>query len=226
MEPHYNENNEFIETNRQRLIKKWGGKRGWEEQKHRHNLKGRGLRAGIPHFNLDRKASNTMASHRLVQYVGKKYGLEISEGLYDRLNIYHFVEGHALNDKPLLAEVAVDEITKLVSAAEKRTDTSFPTLMTVSEILDFLDGDEGTSEIHDALRRLDKIGVHGIPKFIIGGKRLVDGAAEPQMFVDIFRDIERRGTIYGGPIFGNILGVDNDTVTRGSHSAQILNDVA
>ena len=80
--------------------------------------------------------------------------------LSKKIKRYHFVEGHALNDKPLLAEVAVDEITKLVSAAEKRTDTSFPTLMTVSEILDFLDGDEGTSEIHDALQQLHKLGEH------------------------------------------------------------------
>jgi hypothetical protein len=51
------------------------------------SLKGRGLAAGIPHFNLDRLASNSMASHRLVQHVGKLYGLHVSEKLYDRLNM-------------------------------------------------------------------------------------------------------------------------------------------
>jgi len=53
----------------------------------RFSLKGRGQAAGIPHFNLDRLASNSMASHRLVQHVGKLYGLHISEKLYDRLNV-------------------------------------------------------------------------------------------------------------------------------------------
>ena len=60
---------------------------GWERQKQAHDLKGRGEAAGIPHFNLDRLTSNTMASHRLIQYVGKKFGLRASETLYDRLNM-------------------------------------------------------------------------------------------------------------------------------------------
>ena len=51
------------------------------------SLKGRGLAAGIPHFNLDRLASNSMASHRLIQHIGKRYGLHVSEALYDRLNV-------------------------------------------------------------------------------------------------------------------------------------------
>lgn len=86
LEPHYDENKPYIESNRDRLIQKWGGKAGWEEQKLRHNLKGRGLDAGIPHFNLDRLASNTMASHRLIQHLGKTFGLTVSEAIYDCLN--------------------------------------------------------------------------------------------------------------------------------------------
>lgn len=87
LEPHYDENKEYEMTNRERLINKWGGPQGWEEQKLRHDLKGRGLEAGIPHFNLDRKAANSMASHRLIQYIGKNYGLDISEAIYDKLNV-------------------------------------------------------------------------------------------------------------------------------------------
>ena len=86
LEPDYPENLPHVGTNRERLIQKWGGKEGWEAQKKRHNLKGRGEAAGIPYFNLDRLTGNTLASHRLIQFVGKKYGLRISEGLYDRLN--------------------------------------------------------------------------------------------------------------------------------------------
>lgn len=218
LEPHYDENKVFIETNRERLIKKWGGKRGWEEQKHRHDLKGRGLRAGIPKFNLDRKTSNTMASHRLIQFVGKKYGLEISEGLYDRLNVYYFVEGHSLNDKALLAEVAASEIAKLISDEKETNKMPYPAPLSMLEILDFLNGNEGRNEIISALRQLEDIGVHGIPKFIIEGKTVIDGAAEAQIFVDVFRDIERRGVVHGGPIFGSTLGIDETVLMRGSHS--------
>jgi hypothetical protein len=86
LEPNYDETLPYIESNRDRLVKKWGGTAGWEEQKLRHDLKGRGLEAGIPHFNLDRLASNSMASHRLIQMLGKKYGLAVSEAIYDLLN--------------------------------------------------------------------------------------------------------------------------------------------
>ena len=86
LEPHYDENLEYVTTNRQRLIEKWGGEAGWEAQKRRHNLKGRGLEAGIEHFNLDRLAANSMASHRLIQMIGKTYGLSVSEAIYDKLN--------------------------------------------------------------------------------------------------------------------------------------------
>lgn len=221
LEPSYDESLPFIETNRERLISKWGGKVGWEHQKHRHDLKGRGLEAGIPHFNLDRLASNTMASHRLVQYVGKKYGLRVSEGLYDRLNVYYFVEGHSLNDWPRLAKVAAEEISSLVDH-DGDDGGSVEPIVSEEEILTFLQSNEGRKEIHEATRALHEIGVHGIPKFIIEGSTMVDGAARSDVFVKIFREIEARGRIANGPIFGNILGLDEDVIERGSHSMEML----
>lgn len=218
LEPDYDESKPFVESNRDRLVKKWGGKRGWEEQKHRHDLKGRGLAAGIPKFNLDRLASNSMASHRLIQHVGKRYGLAASEALYDRLNVYYFVEGHALNDKPRLAKVAAETLSKVL-ARDNPTD-EIP--MDRDEILSFLNGDAGRVEIENALSALQQIGVHGIPKFIIEGSHVVDGAAGPETFVRLFRDIERRGEVAGGPVFGDILGVDEDVVRRGSHTRESL----
>jgi hypothetical protein len=88
LEPNYDETKPFVESNRDRLIQKWGGRKGWEAQKQRHDLKGRGERAGISHFNLDRLAANSMASHRLIQHLGKLYSLAVSEAVYDRLNRY------------------------------------------------------------------------------------------------------------------------------------------
>ena len=167
-----------------------------------------------------------MASHRLIQYVGKRYGLRVSELLYDRLNVYYFVEGHALNDKPRLASVTHEEISKALQQQQQQQQeehdstndtTNKIDIISEDEILTFLNGNEGRHEIENALQALDQMGVHGIPKFIIEGRRVVDGAARSDVFVDIFRDIEERGEVYGGPIFGEILGVDQDTVRRGSH---------
>mmetsp|Transcript_4910 Transcript_4910/g.10425 ORF Transcript_4910/g.10425 Transcript_4910/m.10425 type:complete len:263 (-) Transcript_4910:1686-2474(-) len=217
LEPHYDESKPFIESNRDRLIKKWGGKEGWEIQKRRHDLKGRGMAVGIPHFNLDRLASNSMASHRLIQHIGKRYGLFVSEALYDRLNVYYFVEGHALNDKPLLAAVAAEDIARSLA---QMNSTEIP--MSEEEILDFLCSDEGRREIENALRALDRLGVHGIPKFIIEGSRIVDGAASPDVFARIFRDIVAKGRVERGPVFGEILGVGDDVISQGSYTRETL----
>uniref|UniRef100_A0A7S2RC54 DSBA-like thioredoxin domain-containing protein n=1 Tax=Eucampia antarctica TaxID=49252 RepID=A0A7S2RC54_9STRA len=230
LEPHYDENKASIESNRQRLIQKWGGTAGWERQKSSHDLKGRGMEAGIPHFNLDRLTSNTMASHRLIQHVGKKYGLRVSEGLYDRLNVYYFVDGHALNDRPRLAKVASEELQKLVTTDDDNIHNN--SIMTEGQILDFLNGNQGRVEILKALRTLDDIGVHGIPKFIIGGKSVIDGAAKSPTFLRIFRSIEQGGKVafedeHEQPrtIFGEILGVSEDIIRRGSHTRENI-DVA
>jgi len=220
LEPQYDEEKPMIESNRERLIKKWGGEEGWERQKMRHDLKGRGREAGIPHFNLDRLTSNTMASHRLIQHVGKRFGLKVSEALYDKLNVYYFVDGHALNDKKRLAQVAHEEISRVV-ARDNGSNAQSPT-MSEEEILLFLNSDEGRREIEHAVKTLQKLGVHGIPKFIIEGKTIVDGAAHSNTFIEIFRDIERQGSVHGGPIFGDILGVSQATIEEGSHSREDL----
>ena len=217
LEPTYDEDKPFIESNRERLLHKWGGKRGWEEQKRRHDLKGRGLAAGIPHFNLDRLASNSMASHRLIQHVGKTYGLRVSEGLYDRLNTYYFVDGHALNDRPRLANVAAEEIAKLATTGN---GDAMPPPMTEEEILSFLQGNQGRKEIELALQALNDIGVHGIPKFVVEGRQVVDGAAHSSVFIDIFQEIETRGEVAGKPVFASILGIDDETIQRGSHCSE------
>lgn len=211
LEPDYDENAPFVESNRTRLIRKWGGVEGWEQQKQRHDLKGRGLEAGIPHFNLDRLAANSMASHRLIQYLGKTFGLHISEDIYDLLNKYYFVDGHSLNDRPRLASVVAERLQELFAG----DSTSY--IPNEYDLLRFLNGNEGRTEIVAAVKTLHRIGVHGIPKFIIEGKTVVDGAAHAEVFVKIFREIEARGKTLGGPVFGDILGVPSKLIEKGSH---------
>lgn len=211
LEPDYDEARPFVETNRDRLIKKWGGVQGWERQKQSHDLRGRGLEAGIPHFNLDRLAASSMASHRLIQHLGRVRGLHVSEAVYDLLNVYYFVEGHSLNDRPRLARAVAD---KLQEMGYDDVDAQY------DAVLEFLNGNEGRDEIERAIKALRQLGVHGIPKFIIEGKTVVDGAARSDVFVEVFRTIEERGEVLGGPVFGEILGVSPEVIERGSHSAQ------
>lgn len=207
MEPDYDPKKTFVETNRTRLIRKWGGEAGWNKQKKHHNLKGRGEEVGIPHFNLDRLASNTMASHRLIQHLGKNYGLTVSEKVYDRLNVYHFVEGHALNDLPRLSSVVAEEIENILPNGKRLSE---------EQIFNFLQSDEGTDNIEYAKNALRQLGIDSIPTFIIDGSIMVGGAASSNVFVDIFRDIERKGIVHG-PLLNDVLGVDDATVLKGSH---------
>lgn len=90
------------------------------------------------------------------------------------------------------------------------------------EILSFLNGNEGRLEIENALRVLQQLGVHGIPKFIIEGSRVIDGAAGPDTFIQVFREIENRGMVERGPLFGDILGISQETLMKGSHTKESM----
>ncbi|GMH94414.1 hypothetical protein TrST_g2715 [Triparma strigata] len=134
-----------------------------------------------------------MKSHRLVQHVGKKYGLVQSEQLYDRLNTYHFVEGKALNDVDGLVELTID-VLSLQDGGE--------------EIRSFLEDklEPGRKEIEAAYKLTHALGIHSIPNFVVGGKFIVSGAASPDDFIDVFEKIQRDGAC-DEPCFAKVLGV-------------------
>ena len=127
------------------------------------------------------------------------------------------MEGHPLNDRPLLAKVAAENIAETLN---KTGNNDVP--LAEHEILTFLNGKEGRREIENAIKALEELGVHGIPKFIVEGSSVVDGAADSSTFVRIFREIEERGEVAGGPIFGPILGVDQSIVMKASHTKESL----
>mmetsp|Transcript_51776 Transcript_51776/g.85887 ORF Transcript_51776/g.85887 Transcript_51776/m.85887 type:complete len:227 (+) Transcript_51776:171-851(+) len=189
LEPAYPTDEEFEETNRLRLIRKWGGQAGWNAQKKHHRLKERGQEVGIQHFNLDRIASNTLASHRLVQWITRTMGTNCAERLYNTLNEKHFVEGVKLNDREMLVEVA-----------ESVGADPF-------EIRRFLEGTEGISEIRQAQQMLSEIGVSGIPTCILGGRwQLPSGAIGSATLIEAFRMIEIKGGAVGS-LFAEALSI-------------------
>ena len=121
-------------------------------------------------------------------------------------NSYYFVDGYSLNDRPRLAQVVSKKLSSLLVDPPSE-----------EYILDFLNGSEGRREILMALQALNQLGVHSIPKFIVEGRTVVDGAAHSDTFVHIFRKIEAKGKIHGGPIFGDILGIPPQVIENGSH---------
>lgn len=172
LEPDYPRSEEFEETNRVRLHRKWGSEAGFEAQKKRHRLKERGHEVGIKHFDLDRIASSTFAAHRLIQYVTKQRGGSAAESLYADLNERHFEGGQKLNCQTML----IDAARRVGIGAE--------------EARSFLDGDEGNEEIEQAQTLLRRMGINSIPTVCIGGKYVVNGAVGHQQLVDVFRQVE------------------------------------
>ena len=176
-----------------RLIRKWGGKAGWDAQKRRHGLKERGLEVGIPKFNLDRIASNTLASHRLVQWVTRTLGINAAETMYNSLNKLHFEDGQKLNNTAMLVEEAV-----AVGADAE-------------EAREFLESEAGKPEIQAAQAKLRELGVSGIPTLILAGKwQMPSGAMGASSLVDAFRQLEEMGGGTGS-MFAEALAIP-DTV--------------
>jgi predicted DsbA family dithiol-disulfide isomerase len=225
LEPDYDAQKVYVETNRQRLLRKWGGPQLWEQQKQRHQLKERGQEVQIPHFNLDRQAANTMTSHRLIQYISRTYGLYASECIYDVLNQYHFVDGHSLNDWNKLSSVVHTELQKLyhrhpnVLSVNNHPVTVPPT---EQELLQFLKSNVGRIEILDAIHVLQQMGINGIPTFIMdGGNIVLNGAIHASEFVRTFRRIEQRGFLNDPqPLFSDLLGIPSKIIQRGTYHVE------
>ena len=189
LEPSYDTDERFSETNRARLERKWGGKAAFAAQKHRHRLKERGQEVGIEKFNLDRLASSTLKSHRLIQWITKNRGCEVAEAVYNDLNHRHFVDGKKLNDADMLCDAAA-------TAGVDR-----------DEAMRFLASDEGLEEIGDAQEMLQEMGIHSIPNFVVGGKVVVSGAVHATELVQIFRRIESTGKGAPGSAFADALRI-------------------
>ena len=114
-----------------------------------------------------------------------------------------------------MASVVAEELVTLLDATKVEIQSEV-------ELLAFLNGNEGRREIEEALQALRQLGIHSIPKFIVEGKTIIDGAAHSEVFVQVFRDIERRGKIRSGPVFGEILGMPKEIVERGSHTPETV----
>ena len=192
LEPSYDTDERFSETNRARLERKWGGKAAFAAQKHRHRLKERGQEVGIEKFNLDRLASSTLKSHRLIQWITKNRGCEVAEAVYNDLNHRHFVDGKKLNDADMLCDAAA-------TAGVDR-----------DEAMRFLESGEGLEEIGDAQEMLQEMGIHSIPNFVIGGKVVVSGAVHAAELVQIFRRLESTGKGAPGSAFADALRIPSE----------------
>lgn len=193
LQPDYPEDEAFQETHFQRMHKKWGGPAAYEKIRRSHRLDERGAEVGI-RFNTERIVSNTLASHRLVQWVSRTRGLEDSERLYDHLNRLHFIEGKSLNDAKLLSEAAE-------AVGVDRADA-----------VEFLSGGTGVDTIKKVVDAVHAMNIHSIPTWVIDGRYSLSGACPAQDLIDVFREIERSGRESAKGVFHDLLGIPSDFV--------------
>lgn len=119
-------------------------------------LNGIARREGLE-FNFDSVIGNTRDAHRL-EKLGRKVGCEMEVAL-EIMKIY-FLEGGDITSKEDLA-----------CAAERAgVDRNM--------VREWLEGDDGGEEVDAEVLEMQRMGVKGVPRYIINGELTVDGAED------------------------------------------------
>ena len=121
-------------------------------------------------FDRIRRTPSSVDAHRLVRYAARfGQGDAIVEALFSA----HFTDGLDIGDHALL--VAIASACGLDGAAARR----------------FLAGSDQTDAIHADNLRAHRLGINGVPCFIVNRKYAVSGAQPPSAFVEVFNLAER-----------------------------------
>jgi predicted DsbA family dithiol-disulfide isomerase len=134
-------------------------------QQLRQNVADVGREAGIDFaFDKAERAPNTFDSHRLVWLAS---GTGLQDALVERLFRAHFIEGLDVGDRETLVRLAADAG---LEADEVRTA---------------LASEAGIAEVRGAEDQVRKMGVSGVPFFVVEGKWAVSGAQPVDAFVQL-----------------------------------------
>jgi predicted DsbA family dithiol-disulfide isomerase len=111
-------------------------------------------------FDRIRRTPSSVDAHRLVRWaMGYGRGTEVVEALF----VAHFSDGRDIGDPVVLAAVAQ---ASGLSAADARA---------------FLLGDAEVDAVHAENLRAHRLGINGVPCFVIGGRHAIAGAQEPEV---------------------------------------------
>jgi len=143
---------------------KFGGGRRAEEIYKR--VTEAGLGEGIDfRFDRIRRTPNTTDAHRLLLYAA---GAKAQDAVVDRLFVGYFTEGADIGDTDTLAALAGDAGLEIDPARR------------------FLASEQGRETVMEDLSLAYKMGITGVPCFILEGKYALPGAHEPEAFQPLF----------------------------------------
>lgn len=122
-------------------------------------------------FAFDRIASapNTVDAHRLILFAGR-HGK--AWDMADRLFRAYFAGGRDLNDHSQLAELAAS--VGLDSAA----------------VREYLPGDEGRDAVMQSQQQAYRLGISGVPFFVVNGRYGVSGAQPVDVFLEVLDTVQ------------------------------------
>ena len=130
-----------------------------------------GREAGIEfHFSRIKRTPNTVLSHRLVHWSAKS---EVQDEVVAELFKAYFEEGLDIGDQDTLVECAVRAGIDATLARR------------------YLNGDEGRQEVVASDVYARRLGINGVPCFIVNRKYAVSGAQPPSAFIEVFNLAER-----------------------------------
>ena len=123
---------------------------------------------GIP-FRFDEipRTPNTLAAHRLVRYA-QQPEIDKAEALVEALFDAYFLKGRDIGDHEVLAAIA--------------DGVGIPK----ADALALLDGADYADEIRADDHYARRLGIGGVPCFIVNGKYALSGAQEPESFLPLF----------------------------------------
>ena len=146
------------------LNNKFGGEEGAKQIYDR--IRDAGTELGIDFNFEDMKVSpNTLDAHRVILWAGGQ-GPKIQNRLVDALFRVFFLEG---------GNIGLDEV--LVKAAEEAG-------MDRTIVAQLLKGDDDKDRVSDEIEHARKMGIQGVPCFIVDNKFAVMGAQPPGNLVD------------------------------------------
>ena len=141
------------------LTRKFGGE---ERARRLHaTIAELGLAEGVPfRFERIRRMPSSLDAHRLVRFAGRD---GLAESMVDALFHAHFAEGADLGDDIMLVALA----------ARVGLD---PVL-----VRRFLDSGAEADAVHAENLRAHRLGINGVPCFVMGGRHAIAGAQEPEV---------------------------------------------
>lgn len=112
------------------------------------------------HHERMMRTPNTFDAHRLIWLAGKE---DVQDAVVEALFQAYFTDGRDIGDRSVLADIAGE------------------TGLDADRVRAFLDSDDGAAEVSGEEMKAHRLGVSGVPAFIVDGRELFTGAQRTEL---------------------------------------------